>query len=147
VAISNKKKSVTIKRGLGILSSFTYEPMLIEPYFNDDTRGFASLRCTVVGDEIVEAVKRTNRLNITSNISSGGTAEKTELNDEQIKMVLASAKALGVDYAGIDLLVSGGKSVIGEVNIGPFTVFSKYTGANVGKIVAEYAMQKCDNYN
>jgi glutathione synthase/RimK-type ligase-like ATP-grasp enzyme len=118
--------------------------MLVEPYFNDDAGGFASLRCTVVGDEIVETVKRTNRSNITSNVSSGGTAEKAELSDEQKEMVLATARAVGVDYAGIDLLVCGGKSVIGEVNIGPFTVFSKYTGAPVGKALAEYAMRKCD---
>jgi glutathione synthase/RimK-type ligase-like ATP-grasp enzyme len=143
-AISKKENTVTIKRGFGILSSFTYAPMLVEPYFNDDIEGFASLRCTVVGNEIVEVVKRTNRSNITSNVSSGGTAIKTELNDEQKEMVLAAAKAIGIDYAGIDLLVCGGKSVIGEVNIGPFTVFSAYTGAPVGKKLAEYAMKKSD---
>jgi glutathione synthase/RimK-type ligase-like ATP-grasp enzyme len=142
--LSRKPNTVTVRRGLGILSSYTYSPMLVEPYFNDDSEGFASLRCTVVGDEIVETIKRTNRSNITSNVSSGGTAQKAELNDEQKQMVLATAKAVGVDYAGIDLLVCGGKSVIGEVNIGPFTVFSKYTDAPVGKILAEYAMRKCD---
>ena len=141
-ARSRRKDTITITRSL--LWSYTYEPMLIEPYFNDDPEGFASLRCTVVGNEIVEAVKRTNRLNITSNVSSGGTAQQTELNDEQKSIVLATAKAMDIDYAGIDLLVCGGKSVIGEVNIGPFTTFSAYTGSPIGRKVAEYAMKKSD---
>ncbi|MDR3547857.1 MAG: hypothetical protein P4M11_06265 [Candidatus Pacebacteria bacterium] len=143
-AVTKKANTVMIKQGLCIFSSYIYSPMLIEPYFNDAGDGFASLRCTVIGNEVVETVRRVNHSNITSNVSSGGTARKAELNDEQKEMVLATARAIGVDYAGIDLLVCGGKSVIGEVNIGPFTVFSKYTHAPAGKILAEYAMNKCD---
>ena len=118
----------------------------MEPYFNDDPSGFASLRCTVIGDEVVEAVKRMNRKNITSNLSSGGTAQKIELAEYQKEMAIAATKAVGADYAGVDLLVCGGKSVIGEVNIGPFTVFGKHTGVNVGQIFGEYVMKKCDEF-
>ncbi len=127
-----------------IYLDFNYSPMLIEPYFNDDKEGFASLRCTVIGDEVVEAVKRTNKKNITSNISSGGTAEKIELSAEQKKIAVEAKNAIGADYAGVDFLVSGGETVIGEINIGPFTVYSKTTGVNVGKVMAEYLMNKCD---
>jgi glutathione synthase/RimK-type ligase-like ATP-grasp enzyme len=109
-------------------------PCMVEPYFNDDEDGFASLRCTVIGNEVVEAVKRINRRNITSNISSGGTAEKIELSAEQTKMAIKAMHAVGAEYAGVDFLVCGNKSVIGEVNIGPFTLFGDYTGVNVGKI-------------
>ena len=121
---------------------FTYPRMLVEPYFNDEERGFSSLRCTVIGNEVVEAVKRVNRRNITSNVSSGGRAEKWELSDAQKAMAIAAKNAIGADYAGVDMLVANGKSVIGEVNIGPFTLFGRYTGVNVGKLFGAYLMDK-----
>ena len=146
IKVSSKRTAsgtigIKLWRGTGLRSYSFYSPMLVEPYFNDDTEGFSSLRCTVVGNEVVEAVKRTNKLNITSNISGGGTAQNVSLSNEQKEMAVAVCKAVGADYAGVDFLVSGGKTVVGEINIGPFTVFSRYTDAPVGKTLAEYAMR------
>jgi len=123
---------------------FTYMPMLVEPYFNDDPDGFSSLRCTVIGDEVVEAVKRTNRRNITSNVSSGGKAQKIELTVRQKEIAIAAKNAIGADYAGVDMLECRGETIVGEVNIGPFTLFCTYTGVNVGKILGEYLIRTCD---
>jgi glutathione synthase/RimK-type ligase-like ATP-grasp enzyme len=128
----------------GLFSYYTYSPMLIEPYFNDDPQGFASLRCTVIGNEVVEAVKRVNARGITSNVSSGGKAYPITLTETQRKMAIDAKNAIGAEYAGVDLLVCEGRSVIGEVNIGPFTVFTKWTKAPVGKILAEHMMSICD---
>ena len=133
-----------LKKGL---MDFTYAPMLLEPYFNNHDEGFSSLRCTVIGNEVVEAVKRINHKNITSNISSGGRATKTELSSEQKEAAIAATQAIGAHYAGVDFLVRGNEWVIGEVNIGPFTVFTKYTGVNVGKLLGEYVMRKCNEYS
>lgn len=123
---------------------YTYSPMLVEPYFNDSEDEFTSLRCTVIGNKVVEAVTRTNKKNITSNVSSGGTAERVELTAYQKEIAIASARAIGADYAGVDLLVRGTESVIGEVNIGPFTLFCKDTGVNVGRLFGEYLITKLD---
>lgn len=145
--LSKKENTITLKKISNmpsIFSAYTYRPMMLEPYFNDDPDGFASLRCTVVGDEILETIKRINPLKITSNVVTGGKVIKVELNPEQKEMVLKTALVMSLDYAGIDLLVCGDKSVIGEVNIGPFTVFSAYTGSHVGQKLAEYAMRKAD---
>ena len=138
------RTGIKLSRGTGLRSYSFYSPMLVEPYFNDDAEGFSSYRCTVIGDEVVEAVKRTNKLNITSNVSSGGIAKSVVLDDDQKKMAIAVCRAVGADYAGVDFLMCGGKSVVGEINIGPFTVFTEYTGAHVGKALAEYAMNACD---
>ncbi|MEK7106860.1 MAG: hypothetical protein AAB899_01575 [Patescibacteria group bacterium] len=130
-----------------LITDFTYSPMLIEPYFNDHENGFSSLRCTVVGDEVVEAVKRTNHKNITSNVSSGGRASKIELTKSQKEAAVAATRAIGAHYAGVDFLVRGNEWIIGEVNIGPITVFSEYTGVNVGEIFGKYVINKCDELN
>lgn len=122
-----------------------YRSMLIEPYFNDDTEGFSSVRCTVIGSDVVEAVKKTNRTNITSNISHGGKARKIELTEYQKEIAVAATKAIGADFAGVDILVCGGRSVICEVNIGPVGVYGTYTNVNVGGIFANYLIKKCDD--
>ncbi|OGJ02173.1 hypothetical protein A3I95_03450 [Candidatus Nomurabacteria bacterium RIFCSPLOWO2_02_FULL_44_12] len=153
--LKDGKNAITLKYNFNFFKSpllflqkinidFSYDSMLVEPYFNDDKEGFSSLRCTVIGDEVVEAVKRTNYRNITSNVSSGGTAEKTELTDYQKEIAVAAKNAIGADYAGVDFLVSENKTVIGEVNIGPFTLWHEHSGVNVGKIFGEYLMKKCD---
>jgi len=151
----NAKDVIKIKPNFDFLKSpitflkkihftFTYDPLLIEPYFNNHDEGFSSLRCTVIGDTVVESVKRTNLKNITSNISSGGTAQKFEMSEYQKEVAIAAKNAIGADYAGVDFLVCDNKFVIGEINIGPFTLFTKYTGVNVGKIFGKYVMEKCD---
>lgn len=124
---------------------YMYSPMLVEPYFNDSEDQFTSLRCTVIGNEVVEAVKRTNKKNITSNVSSGGKAERVELTEFQKEIAVASALAIGADYAGVDLLVRGTESVIGEVNIGPFTLFYRDTGVNVGRLFGKYLSTKLES--
>ena len=101
----------------------------------------------MIGNEVVEAVKRTNRKNITSNVSRGGTATKIELSDYQKQIAIAAKNTIGASYAGVDLLVSAGKSVICEVNIGPFTVYGRYTGVNVGKTLGQHLMESCDQYS
>ncbi len=123
---------------------YAYESIMLEPYFNDDSSGFSSYRATVIGNQIVETVKRTNEKNITSNVSKGGTAVSAELSEEQQQIVLAAKDAIGADYAGVDLLVCGGKTVVGEVNVGPITVYSKYTGVPVGVLLGKHLMDRCD---
>lgn len=120
--------------------AFTYAPMLVEPFFNNGVEEFASLRCTVIGDEVVESVRRVNSHDITSNVSRGGTATATTLTFVQRDMAIAASRAIGADYSGVDLLVKGEETVIGEVNIGPITIFTAYTGVRVGQLFGKYVL-------
>ena len=127
-----------------ISRNFRYNPLMLEPFFGDDMNEFYCLRCTVIGNEVVEAAKKSNKKNVTPNISHGGKASKTVLSDEQRTMAVTATKAMGATYAGIDLLVSNGKTVLCEVNVGPIGVYCEQTEVDVGKILGEYAMQYCD---
>lgn len=123
---------------------YLYKLVLVEPYFNDDNDGFASIRCTVIGDRVVESVKRINKKSVTSNVSSGGKASAVTLSKEQEMLAVKALHTIGADYAGVDLLVCGGVSVIGEINIGPFTTYGVYTHIDSGKLFAEYVTRVCD---
>lgn len=159
IKILDKKKNnndaIKIKYNFNFLKSplqflkkmhfnYIYDPLLVEPYFNNHSEGFSSLRCTVIGNEVVESIKRTNLKNITSNISAGGVATKYEISNHLKEIAVIAKNSIGADYAGVDFLVCGDKFVIGEINIGPFTLFSEYTGVNVGKIFADYVIEKCN---
>ncbi len=124
--------------------NFTYSPLMLEPFFGDDTREFYCLRCTVIGDKVVESAKKTNKKNVTPNISHGGKATHITLSPEQIDMAIAATQAVGATYAGIDLLCSRGKTVICEVNVGPIGVYCEQTKVPVGELLGEYAMHYCD---
>jgi glutathione synthase/RimK-type ligase-like ATP-grasp enzyme len=121
---------------------YVYEPMMIEPYFNDDERGFSSIRATVVGKRVVEAVERINKKDIASNVAQGGKARTIILTPLQENLAIAAAAAVGADFAGVDFLVRGGETVVGEINIGPLTVFSATTGVDVALALFERMLQK-----
>lgn len=78
------------------------------------------IRVLVIGGKIVDAVQRTGgEGSMTAGISTGGTASKIELSDEERKMVLKTAKASGLNMLGVDLLrdvKQPGRTVLGEWN-------------------------------
>jgi glutathione synthase/RimK-type ligase-like ATP-grasp enzyme len=119
-----------------------YSPMMVEPYFNDDREGFSSLRVTVIGGEAVEGVKRVHKKSITSNVALGGKARKFLLTPLQEKIAVDAARIVGAEFAGVDLLTRGEETVVGEINIGPITTFSSYTGVDVTKLLAVYIIKK-----
>lgn len=56
---------------------------------------------------------------MTAGISTGGTASKIELSDEERRMVLKTAKASGLNMLGVYLLRDAkqpGRTVLGEWN-------------------------------
>jgi tetrahydromethanopterin:alpha-L-glutamate ligase len=63
------------------------------------------IRVFVVGDEAVGAIYRVS-LNgsFVSNLSQGGTPLKCELTDEIKELAVRAAKAVGADFAGVDLI-------------------------------------------
>jgi RimK family alpha-L-glutamate ligase len=80
------------------------------PHDGRDVRAF------VVGDKVVAAAWRTSE-GWKTNIARGGRAEGMALPPEWEQMSLAAARAVGADYAGVDLLPSrSGEVYVLEVN-------------------------------
>ncbi len=123
--------------------NFTYRPLMLEPFFGDGTDEFYCLRCTVIGNRVVEAVKKSNTRAVTPNISHGGIATRISLSKEQEDMAIAATQAVGATCTGVDLLYAEGRTVVCEVNVGPIGVYCAQSGVDVGKLLGEYAMQRC----
>ena len=77
---------------------------IIQQYI-EDSKG-RDIRAWVVGDRVVAAVERYNKDSFKSNIFSGGTATKEEITPELEKICVAASKSIGLDFAGVDILIS-----------------------------------------
>lgn len=100
--------------------------------------GGADLRCFVVGDNVIAAMKRQGAEGeFRSNLHRGGNAIKIELSSEEKNTALRAARAMGLKIAGVDLLRSNHGPVVMEVNSSPgLEGIEKATGIDVaGKIV------------
>ena len=72
-------------------------------------------RIFVLGDGAVGAIRRTSP-HLTHNIHQGGRGEAVAVTPAMARLAVAAARAVGADYAGVDLLpVPGGFTVL-EVN-------------------------------
>lgn len=80
----------------------------------------ADLRCFVIGDEVVAAMKRQGAPGeFRSNLHRGGNAIPIELSLEETQTAIEAAKAMGLTVAGVDLLRSKHGPVVMEVNSSP----------------------------
>jgi RimK family alpha-L-glutamate ligase len=74
------------------------------------------LRALVVGGRVLAAIERVGS-GWRANLARGARARPTQLSAEQERLCLEAASALGVDYAGVDLLRAGdGRDYVLELN-------------------------------
>ena len=77
------------------------------------------IRVHVIDGKVVAAVRRRSEGDFKSNFHQGGTAQSVDLSQEMIDLSIQAAKALSLDFAGIDLLESHDGPSICEVNAIP----------------------------
>lgn len=90
------------------------------------------IRAIVVGDKVSVAMERmANKGDFRANISKNGSGRKVELSDEDKAICINAAKAVGLEFAGVDIMKDEeGKTYVVEVNGNPGTKIIKITGCN-----------------
>ena len=80
----------------------------------------ADLRCFVVGDRVVAAMRRQAAAgDFRSNLHRGGQASTVKLTDAETEAALRAARVMGLGVAGVDLLRSKRGPLVLEVNSSP----------------------------
>lgn len=74
------------------------------------------IRAYVVGDRVVAAIERSNDSDFRANITNGGSAKAYSVSKEEEEMAVRVVKALGLDFAGVDILFGEDGPVLCEVN-------------------------------
>jgi len=103
--------------------------------------GATDLRVIVIGGKAVAAMRRraVTPGEFRANAELGGTGEKIELTGEIASIAEEAANALGLCYAGVDLLERKGEYLLTEVNSNAhFKLIQTVTGVDVARLYAEY---------
>ena len=92
--------------------------ILVQQYVKE--AGGADIRCLVVGDRVIAAMKRQAQAGeFRSNLHRGGSAEIVKLTKEERATAVAAANIMGLNLCGVDLLRSSTGPVVMEVNSSP----------------------------
>lgn len=115
VVLAETKKAAesVIEAFSGLKANFMVQEFIKEA-------GGADIRCFVIGDKVVAAMKRQGKEGeFRSNLHRGGSASLIKITPEERSTAVRSAKVMGLNVAGVDLLRSNHGPVVMEVNSSP----------------------------
>jgi ribosomal protein S6--L-glutamate ligase len=110
---------------------------LVQEFVRESTG--QDLRCIVIGQEVVAAMRRTSkRGDFRANLHKGGKAVATEITEEERATAVKAAETLGLNVAGVDMLRSNRGPLVLEVNSSPgLEGIERVSGIDIaGRIVA-----------
>ncbi|KTD13303.1 30S ribosomal protein S6--L-glutamate ligase [Legionella jamestowniensis] len=105
--------------------------------FIEESKG-TDIRCFVIGDKVVAAIKRQAKEGeFRANVHQGGKALKIKLSPQERSIAVAAAKTMGLKVAGVDLIRSSHGPLVLEINSSPgLEGIEKATHVNIaGKII------------
>ena len=109
--------------------------------FVEESAG-TDIRAFVVGGRVVASMKRQSLDDdFRSNLHKGGEGTKVKLTEEERKMVIKAARAMGLNVAGVDMMRSARGPLILEVNASPGFGIEAVTGRDVATPIIEYIEQ------
>ncbi|PPC90743.1 MAG: 30S ribosomal protein S6--L-glutamate ligase [Methylobacter sp.] len=102
--------------------------------------GGSDLRCFVIGDKVVAAMKRQSAEgDFRSNLHRGGTASLVRLTPEERSTAVRAAKIMGLNVCGVDMLRSNHGPVIMEVNSSPgLRGIESASGKDVADLIIQF---------
>jgi len=106
--------------------------------FVEESAG-TDIRAFVVGSRVVASMQRKSLDDdFRSNLHKGGEGIPVKLTEDERKMVIRAAKAMGLNVAGVDLMRSNRGPLVLEVNASPGFGIEKVTGRDVAGPIIEY---------
>lgn len=98
-----------------LVATLSNVPFVIQQFV--ETSYGRDIRLQVIGEKVVAAMIRTSLHDFRANVTAGGVMEPYTPNEREQRVAIAAAKALGADFAGVDLLFGeNDEPIICEVN-------------------------------
>lgn len=124
-----------------IVKKIGYKDFLMQEFVAESVG--RDMRINVVGGKVICGMLRQNENDFRSNISNGGTACAVQLTDEQKNVALQAVKAMGLDWAGVDVMFGKNGPIVCEVNSNPhFRSTLDCTGVDVSEYIIDYVIEK-----
>lgn len=121
--------------------------ILVQEYIKE--AGGADIRCLVVGNKVVAAMKRqAAEGEFRSNLHRGGSATLVRLTKEERATAVKAAGVMGLNVCGVDILQSSHGPVVMEVNSSPgLEGIEIATGKDVATLVMQFIEAKAKPNN
>ena len=120
-----------------LIASFKEHPFIMQEYIEESAG--RDVRVNVVGGRVVASMYRYNDNDFRSNITNGGSMKKYEASEAQAKIAIDACKAIGLDFAGVDVLFGKNGPIICEVNSNPhFKTTLECTGINMAEHIISH---------
>ena len=122
-----------------IIDKIGYKDFLMQEYIAS-SKG-RDIRINIVGNKPIVSMLRENKNDFRSNISNGGTGSLYQPEQDFLDLAVKATKALGLDFAGVDVMFGENGPIICEVNSNPqFASTLKATGVNLANFIADYIL-------
>ena len=133
LAETRKAASSVVEAFRGLKANFMVQEFIEEA-------GGADIRCLVVGEKVVASMMRKGKEGeFRSNLHRGGTASLVKITPEERRTAVRSARIMGLNVAGVDLLRSARGPVVMEVNSSPgLEGIEKATNKDVAGMIIEF---------
>ena len=113
LAETHQAAESVIESFLGLKAS-----VLVQEYIGET--GGSDIRCFVIGDRVVAAMKRQSKAGeFRSNIHRGGSASLIKITPEERSTAVRAASTMGLNVCGVDILRSNHGPLVMEVNSSP----------------------------
>ena len=111
--------------------------LLFQEYI-PESRG-RDVRLQVVGDRVVASMYRYSDTDFRANVTAGGKMKNYTPSKEESSLALRATRAVGVDFAGVDLLFGAEGPLVCEVNSNAhFKNIQTCTGVSVAEEIIQY---------
>lgn len=112
--------------------------IIVQEYI-EEAKG-SDIRCFVVGDKVIAAMKRQSAEgDFRSNIHRGGIASLVKISKKEREVAIKAVKVMGLNCAGVDLLRSSRGPMILEINSSPgLEGIETTTKINIADKIIEY---------
>ena len=130
LAETNQTATSVIEAFMGLQANILVQEFIKEA-------GGSDIRCLVVGDKVIAAMKRQGAEGeFRSNLHRGGSASLVKLSPEERKTAVDAANTMGLNMCGVDILRSHRGPVVMEVNSSPgLEGIEKATGKDIADMI------------
>ncbi len=137
VVLAESKKAAKSVLQAFYLSNEDGTNIMIQEFIKESAG--TDIRAFIVGGRVMASMKRQSLDDdFRSNLHKGGEGTTIKLTEEERKMAVKAAKAMGLNVAGVDLMRSSRGPLILEVNASPGFGIEKVTGRDVATPIIEY---------
>jgi ribosomal protein S6--L-glutamate ligase len=120
------------------------QPLFIEKYVQNPGE---DIRIFVIGKNVVASMKRkAKKGGKRSNLASGGKGIQYKIDSTLERIAIRSAKAIGTEICGVDLIEGSKGPLVVEMNISPGMKIANITQTKIPEMIANYVADRAEVY-